>query len=67
MLSKATKLLTGLFGGGTGDARSEGARKAARTREAKARRRSQAAKRAAQVRRRRDQRVEAMVEATKRS
>ena len=46
--------------------RSEAARKAAQTRKAKAAQRSATAKKAARTRKQRDDRVEAMVEATRR-
>ena len=70
MLSKAKTLLTGavrtVTGHSTAARRSDAAAKAAATRKRNEAARSQAAKRAAQTRARRDRRVEAMVEATRR-
>ena len=48
------------------DKRSQASKRAAETRKANAAKRSQASKRAAQTRKQRDDRVEAMVEATRR-
>jgi hypothetical protein len=68
MIATAKNLITTAVRRVTGSsaARSDAAAKAAATRQRNARARSAAAKRAAQTRRQRDDRVDAMVEATRR-